>query len=188
MRNVARLLINIKSLHPSDDEAQLETFISPKYFDTVVEAVHLTAGQIAQKSISHASDDSEHRPSVALKIGHSLGKLAAVKRCQALRQDDSKRENDAENFLKLKEAEWSEKVSSQSLVMSAQRKRNKVSELPDCHDLSKFSSFLANNIKLATDVLKREASDRNFRRCSELVLANLTTFNKRRSGEMEQLK
>ena len=97
MRNVARLLINIRSLHPSDDEAQLETFISPKYFDTVVEAVHLTAGQIAQKSISHASDDLEHRPSVALKIGHSLGKLAAVKRCQALRQDDSKRENDAEN-------------------------------------------------------------------------------------------
>ncbi|XP_071944678.1 uncharacterized protein [Antedon mediterranea] len=133
------------------------------------------------------------RPSVALKLGHNLSKLAAIKRCTALRtgdkvaeQGDKVAEQEAKSFLKLKEAEWAEQISAEVLGTISKRKFKQVTELPESADLSKFTTFLIENIKDATDELKKPSA-KTFRRCCQLVLARLTTFNKRRTGETEQL-
>ncbi|XP_038073460.1 uncharacterized protein LOC119741677 isoform X2 [Patiria miniata] len=175
MRLVARLMINLHEITQSN--ALVDDFIEPQKFDTVVRGVRLTSGQT----------DEIERPSVALKLGHTLSKLAAIKRCSALRRGDKKAEQEAKCFLKLKEAEWAEQISSEVLGKISQRKYNKVTELPESDDVKMFTSFLQENIEKATVNLEQRASAVNFRRCSELVLARLTTFNKRRTGETEQL-
>ncbi|XP_071944679.1 uncharacterized protein [Antedon mediterranea] len=117
----------------------------------------------------------------------------AIKRCTALRtgdkvaeQGDKVAEQEAKSFLKLKEAEWAEQISAEVLGTISKRKFKQVTELPESADLSKFTTFLIENIKDATDELKKPSA-KTFRRCCQLVLARLTTFNKRRTGETEQL-
>ncbi len=144
----------------------------------------MTAGQIVHDNLMTETE----RPSLALKLGHSLTKLGTMKRCLALRRSDTEAEQAAENFLKLKDAEWAEHISCEVLKTMYQRKHDKVVELPESTDVKMFADFLQENIKTTTSKLKKEASAANYRRCSELVLARLTTFNKRRAGEMEQLQ
>ena len=150
----------------------------------------MTAGQ-SEQSCQDLSVRTEpmDRPSLALKIGHSLSKLGAIKRYQALMQQNKLKELEADRFLTLKEAEWPEKVSSEALTTMSQRKINKVVELPVAADIQKFSSFLREEIMRTIKQIKENGPSASlYRRCQELVLARLITFNKRHAGEVEQIK
>ncbi|XP_033640233.1 uncharacterized protein LOC117300650 isoform X1 [Asterias rubens] len=189
MRQAARLLQNLRTLD-SNGKHSIDEFLTPDEFDTVIRGVQMTAGQ-SEQSCQDLSVRTEpmDRPSLALKIGHSLSKLGAIKRYQALMQQNKLKELEADRFLTLKEAEWPEKVSSEALTTMSQRKINKVVELPVAADIQKFSSFLREEIMRTIKQIKENGPSASlYRRCQELVLARLITFNKRHAGEVEQIK
>ncbi len=78
-------------------------------------------------------------PSLALKIGHSLGRLAAIKRCNALRRNDTKMVKEVQRCIQLKEAERAEQVSLEVLKTMHKRKQDKLIELPDSDDKTKIN-------------------------------------------------
>eukprot|EP00057_Strongylocentrotus_purpuratus_P015041 XP_011669515.1 PREDICTED: uncharacterized protein LOC100890715 isoform X2 [Strongylocentrotus purpuratus] len=180
MRRVGRLLQNLRMLD-HNGQSTLDQFIKPKNFDRFIEAVQITAG---------SGESKESSPSLALRLGNVISKAAMIKKCMALRMYDDnptsskEREQEAKNFMTLKNAEWAEKVSCEALNTMAKRKYEKVVELPLSDDLKKFSEFLQQEIEACEDL----TDPTTYRRCETLVLARLTTFNKRRGGEMEQLK
>ena len=77
-------------------------------------------------------------PSLALKLGHSLKKCVNIVRSQALRAKDKDRLEDADNFEKLLECEWSFRISRYSLNTLGTRKYNKMNMLPLAEDLEKL--------------------------------------------------
>nr|XP_054759056.1 uncharacterized protein LOC129265092 [Lytechinus pictus] len=81
-----------------------------------------------------------------------------IKKCMALRMYDDnptlskEREQEAKNFMTLKNTEWAEKVSCEALNTMAKRKYEKVVELPLSDDLKKFSEFLQQEIEACEDL------------------------------------
>ncbi|KAJ8050051.1 hypothetical protein HOLleu_03094 [Holothuria leucospilota] len=151
MRESARLLIQLRQLKPG--LTSWEEFLCPSQFNSAVAAVRAISG--------NGTEDLEDvdgflHPSLALKLGHNIKKLATIKMVLSIKEGDSGRESEAKNFIKLLNADW------------------------------------ANNAELKKTL--KELKDgkgtirQDYKRCQLLVLAKLTTFNKRRPGEVEQLR
>lgn len=165
MRRVGRLLQNLRMLD-HNGQSTLDQFIKPKNFYRFIEAVQITAG---------SGESKESSPSLALRLGNAISKAAMIKKCMALRMYDDnptsskEREQEAKNFMTLKNAEWAEKVSCEALNTMAKRKYEKVVELPLSDDLKKFSEFLQQEIEACEDL----TDPTTYRRCETLVLARL---------------
>jgi hypothetical protein len=150
-------------------------FFKPELFDKVISAVHLLTGK----------GDEIKIPSLALKMGYGLKKCAQILVGESLRQRDTTARENAQGFLQLMETEWSEKVSKHALQIMAEKKYNKPEDLPLTEDLVKLVIAIREEME---QLLRLERLDQNnFRRLSELTLARIILFNKRRTGEASSL-
>lgn len=185
MRECARLLIHLRRLKPS--LSTLSEFLCPGHFDCVVAAVRAIAGDGSEDL---EDVDGLRHPSVALKLGHNLQKLCTIKMVIAIKEGDETAESEAKNFITLLNADWSGNVSAPALSTMHQRRFSKVQELPKSDDVEKFSSFLDAELNKVIRELKCDPlqSRQLYKRCQHLTLAKLTVFNKRRPGEVEQLR
>lgn len=128
------------------------------------------------------------KPSLALKLGHSLKKLAEIKRGQCMRSGDDAGKNDAENYILLHETEWAEKVSSHALQTLAERKFNEPSLLPLTEDVVKLKGFLLKEMQTLITLLNgSQVSVSIWRDLAMATLCRVTVFNKRRGGETGQM-
>ena len=132
MRELARLLLQLHETRVNAD-ANLSDFIKPQEFDVVVSAVKALSKFHFDDSVHHVA-----MPSLALKIGHSLKKCVDVLPGHALRRKDNSLLEDVNSFEKLIEAEWSHRVSHDSLGALGTQKFNRVGLLPLTEDLEKL--------------------------------------------------
>ncbi|XP_051949039.1 uncharacterized protein LOC127620015 isoform X3 [Xyrauchen texanus] len=105
LRELGRFLLTLRNKIPS---ATLEDAIKPANFMNVIKAVKETAG-------FHTDQHSFQRPSLALKIGHSLLKISEILHCHALIAEDTELTKCAEAFQQLYKAKWSEYISHRAL-------------------------------------------------------------------------
>lgn len=109
MRELARLLKQLMEIDNSPS-AQLSEFTKPSKFDVVVEAVKTLCNFEVKDG-----EQEVQIPSLALKLDHSLKKCVNIVRSQALRAKDKDHLEEANNFEKLLECEWSFRISRHSL-------------------------------------------------------------------------
>lgn len=69
------------------------------------------------------------------KVGHSLKKCVSILWGQAFRRKDKDLQEDADNFEKLSDSEWSHRVSQHPLNTLGTSKFHKVEILPLAEDL-----------------------------------------------------
>lgn len=148
MRESARLLVQFRKTTKSD--ASMDDLLHHQHNDSVVEAVHRTAGD--PDMTTEDSDGCKH-PSVALKLGHDLRKLAMIKEGIGIKKENKLQRKEAVKFLKLMDRDWKNLVSSPALSTISARRLGKVEELPDSEDISNFSSFLAKEIETISTLL-----------------------------------
>lgn len=98
LRRVGRLLLAARkvSLQPN---ANMRSFIAPTKFRHLFDATKDIAGFDSKKNVFE-------KPSLALKIGHSLKKLALLVQGQSLECSDTSGAEEAMNFMKLVELNW----------------------------------------------------------------------------------
>ena len=178
MRQLARLKKEMKM--DSLDEA-----IKGSKFNDVVAGVHRICG-------FRPSGDGIYvfeKPGLALRLGHNVKKAAHIKYGIAIRQDDSVAQREAEVFLTLLKQEWTDKVSSVSLASLATNKFEKPQLLPCTEDLTKLADYVDNEIKALTTLLgEGEPQYSVWRSLSEVTMVKVVLFNKRRGGEVEDLR
>ena len=126
-------------------------------------------------------------PSLALKLDHSLKKCVNIVRSQALRAKDKDRLEDADNFEKLLECEWSFRISRHSLNTLGTRKYNKVNMPPLAEDLEKLRKHVHLTIKESAKALEHHHVVDNWSMLARATLTRLVMFNKRRGGEASKL-
>ena len=126
-------------------------------------------------------------PSLALRTGHNLKKLALVKQGLCLREDNEQGVRESETFLKLLSNEWTDAVSSNALNTLKRRKDNTIEDLPLADDLRSLRDHLVASISQASEDLQQDCSYSNFRSLAVKVIARLTVFNKRRAKEVAAL-
>lgn len=95
-------------------------------------------------------------PSLSLKLSHSLKTCVHILRGQALCRKDKDLQEDADNFEKLLESEWSHCVSHRSLNSLSASKFNKVKLLPLADELDKLRKFVLVKVSSSVKLLEEQ--------------------------------
>ena len=122
---------------------------------------------------------------MALKLGHSLRKCAAILTGKALRQKDNVLLTDQQNLWKLIAFEWNDRTSHHSLSALQRNIFNKIELLPVTNDLEILRKYLLDRLLVLTRSLEETP---NFQVCKELAEMTLIIFKKRRGGEAAKLQ
>ena len=183
MRQLAGLLLQLRDSTNTPD-ANMESYLKPEHFDTVVKAVlaiakYEEAGRNVTARISV--------PSLALKIGHSIRKCCNLVMNKAIRARDDELEREAQSFLRLLDAEWQYRVSSIALKTTKDDKRNKPDLIPLTSDLMKMTTYLQEMIDRGCKDLQAEPNTTNYNKLVDVTLSRMILFNKRRGGEASRM-
>ncbi|KAM3612304.1 uncharacterized protein V6R79_006508 [Siganus canaliculatus] len=177
VREMGRLLLTLRT---NSALFSFEDAVRPNNFYKIVEAVKCLSGY----------DEESHSckiPSLALKLGHSLNKIADIILCRAIAAEDDTLTKAIERFKKLYTSEWAERVSHGALASLNKSKFNKPSTLPFAKDVQLLHKYLEKKSAEAFDKLKNEESPQTYTDLARVTLAQLIVFNRRRAGEVSKM-
>lgn len=177
MREMARLLITARSITPLKTTRDL---VMPSNFPYLIQAVRAVAGY-------ELDSNSYKTPSLALKLGNSLAKVAGIVQCNAIIANQNAIAESAKQFVTLYERKWAESVSSAALGTLQQAKWNKPQVLPFTQDVSLLHNFLATESAKWMKDLKDNPNSTNFGNLAKVTLTQLVLFNRKRQGEVSKM-
>ncbi|KAF7645898.1 hypothetical protein LDENG_00196890 [Lucifuga dentata] len=178
MREMARLLIEARAITPLKS---MEDLVMPTNFPHVIKAVRSVAGY------SEESNTYEI-PSLALKLGHSLAKVAGIVQCNAIIENRHDVAEFAKNFAILHQKKWNESISAAALGTLEQAKWNKPQLLPFTQDVTTLHKFLSiEHAKYMKD-LEEEPNKKSFANLAKVTLTQVVLFNRRREGEVSKME
>ena len=183
VRELARFLLEIRK-QPELKSVTMEECIRPNLFRNCVVAVKSLAGFNEETSVYD-------KPSVALKLGHTLSKLTKLVKVNALELRDDDKIKDADYFHELCTLQWSDEVSCKARQVIQDRKRNKITMLPLSGDVEKLNTYL-NGMSVEYCELLRTAEEQltvehHWRILAETTLVQVIMFNRRRQGEVSRM-
>lgn len=178
LRELGRLAFEGKSL--SNNVKGVDDLLKSKNWDIMIAAVKNIAGY-DHKSRSYTT------PSLALKIGHSMQKCAKYLRSEGRREDNDEKKETGKGFLELYKSDWNDCISCHALTTLSDRKYNKPLLLPIVEDVVKLNTYLREQIGDITKTIKNNFDVDKYTRLSQMCLAFVILFNRRRSGETERM-
>ena len=125
-------------------------------------------------------------PSMVLKLGHLLVKLALLKIGLGIRTRDKEQRKDAKAFLALHKGAFTDALASAALS-SQKQMGNTLLDFPDEDDLRKLKSYQESLAVTLTEKLVNNPDVTTWRELAEIVLSRLLVFNGRRGSEVAQL-
>ncbi|XP_041966751.1 uncharacterized protein LOC121724336 isoform X6 [Alosa sapidissima] len=177
MRELGRLLICSRKTTPLKT---IEDHMKPENFMHVVQAVQLVAGFVSESS-------TYKRPSLALKIGHSLVKISLLLEARASMQNNQPAAKDARRFRSVYEARWNELISAASLRTMHESKWNVPQLIPFTKDVQKLHSYLDMQQEQFYNELSSEPSKNTWLHLTKITLTQVMMFNRRRTGEVSKM-
>lgn len=178
MREVSRLLLVVRDLNP--ELQTIQDCIHPKYFDTVVQAVKLASGY-------DSGGNTYKTPSLALKLGHSIRKCAMIVKSKGIKTEDEDLQRRGKDFDDLCANDWAAAVSSRALSTLGKRKWNKSSMLPLSEDVTAIQKHLNEKADKLQQQLKVNPNVNDWAELTQVALAKVILFNRRRSGEIARM-
>jgi hypothetical protein len=115
MREVGKVLCAIQQMYPGITMSQV---ILQRRFDDVVQSTANLCNLLPGKKVLST-------PSLALKVGHSMKKLAAIALNEAIRLGDEDNRRHAKSYLQLHTTEWGLRISKYSLYALTEKKKAK---------------------------------------------------------------
>lgn len=125
MREIARLTLTAKGAANSQINSAMD-LIHPKAFDHVIAAVKELCNMKPGKK-------TESTPSLALKLGPLLKKMASILKNKAIRDEDALMEERTNRYLFLHGEEWGDRITRYSLDAVVEKKKSP--SLPITQDL-----------------------------------------------------
>ncbi|KAL7879682.1 hypothetical protein SRHO_G00019360 [Serrasalmus rhombeus] len=158
----------------------MEDFVDPANFMHVITAIRKVCGYDEEKC-------TYQRPSLALKLGHSLQKIASLVSFQAMMDKDTERAEKARNFSDMYAARWGELISSHALRTQREVKWNAPLVLPFTEDVKMLHLYLDQKQEEFFQKLSADASSKNWTLLAKVTLAQTILFNRRREGEVSKM-
>lgn len=178
MREISRLLITARAITPLKST---EDLVMPSNFPHVIQAVRAVAGY-------DLKSNSYKIPSLALKLGHSLAKVAGIVQCNAIIEKRHAVAESAKQFSTLYEKKWAESISSAALGTLQQAKWNKPQVLPFTQDVSLLHKFLAAESAECINDLEKNPTFTSYGNLAQVTLAQVVLFNRKRQGEVSKME
>ncbi|XP_066585722.1 uncharacterized protein [Prorops nasuta] len=178
LRLIARLLLTMKDLR--DDIANFEDIFNPKFYDTFIKAVNII-GRYDQTKELYLS------PKTAATIGTLISDIGQHWISECIKYNNVQKQTNAENFLKIKKANYTAEVSKTVLESQTQIRRHKKTVLPSVNDIKKLTKFLLTRRNEAHKKLQEKFVLTAWHALAETTLITIQLFNRRRPGEMERI-
>jgi hypothetical protein len=178
----------LKEMRKRGSTITMKDCIRPSQFQNVVQAVKSVAGYSEESGLYKT-------PSTALKIGHMLKKCAKLVKTRAIMAKQTDVIEDANFFHELCDSEWADEVSSRALKTIVTNRRNKIRLLPLSDDVALLHRYLNEEITRLVPCLEKAVAEndsranleRIWKQLASATLAQLITFNRRRSGEVSRM-
>ena len=181
MRMLGNLRLRLQSLLQKDNY-QLDDVITGEGFDKIIEAIECEG----QAFIDESGRWGYKKPSLALKLGYIIKKLAYVKQGQAVRNEDTKAKQDAEIFITLHNSEFTDRVATPALA-SLRKMENTLNQLPADKDLNNLRNYMVTRMKELCKLLSACSNVVLWRELVEVTASRVIVFNARRGGEVATL-
>ncbi|XP_023821816.1 uncharacterized protein LOC110013576 isoform X1 [Oryzias latipes] len=177
LRETGRLVLQAKRCGKLK---RMSDFFLPSNFPHVIKAVHMVAGFNQETS-------TFKKPSLALKLGHNLKKMANIVEYEAMVAGDEETINNIHMFKQICETKWSELVSSQALRNMSEAKWNAPHLLPFAEDVKQMHDYIAKQRKECQANLEAEPSKKHWADLAKITLCEVIIFNRRREGEVSKM-
>ncbi len=141
----------------------IKDFFIPTNFYHVIKAVKDTSG-------FRDEDEVFGIPSLALKLGHNLKKMASIAECEAMIAGDEKDVQNVKMFQQIYNTKWNEFVSASALKTLNEAKWNSPELLPFTEDVKKMHIHLSNQTKLYQEKLKLEKIQKNWSSLAQVTV------------------
>ncbi|XP_034545080.1 uncharacterized protein LOC117816825 isoform X2 [Notolabrus celidotus] len=177
MRETGRLVLQGKK------DGTLKTmtdFFVPANFPLVIEAVKNVAGL-------NEETNTYKTPSLALKLGHNIKKIAKILECEAMISGDENAIHNVQVFRQISDTRWNECVSSQALRNLSEAKWNAPQLLPFAEDVKKMHEHLNVQRKDCQTKLQQEPNKKHWAELAKMTLCEVILFNRRREGEVSKM-
>lgn len=158
----------------------MSDFFVPANFPHVIEAVKHVAGLNEETS-------TYKTPSLALKLGHNLRKIANIVECEAMISGDEDAIRNVKVFKQITDTRWNECVSSKALRNLSEAKWNAPQLLPFAEDVKKMHKHLKEQRKHFLPKLEKEPNKKNWAELAKITLCDVILFNRRREGEVSKM-
>ena len=182
LRQLARLLLKCRE-EMSNHSLDYMDLLCGQHFDACLSGTFT----LCKLNITDDGRREFDIPSLALRLGHLLKKMATVKQGYCLRQDHMEGLKQAESFGQLLQAEWTDAVASNAHNTLKRRKDQIIQVLPLTDDLRALRSYQIKEMRQCIDQLQEAASYSTWRKLAQLTMARMIIFNKRRGGEVSKL-
>ena len=175
LRELGRFVLEVRQC--CENVTRMEDCIAPQRFKFLIQAVtDLCGWDDLTETIS--------KPSVGIKLGHSLTKCAKLLRRNAMEGRNRVLKRECEDFIDLMKDNWNDEISRASRDELNQRKWNKPTLLPLTADLQVLSKHLKQVITSSLASLANDAHDIDaYRDILTAVLSLKILFNRKRAGE-----
>lgn len=181
--DIAQRMRQLGRLNIACNCEQLFDLLNGKGFDRIITGVlNLVIPTDSEEGIK-----TFEKPALALRLGHNLVKCAQIKLGMCLREDDDQGYREADTFLKLHSAEWTDKIASIALATLKTNKFQKPDILPITEDLVKFREFLLSKMESLIPQLESNNMYNEWRELCEVMMCSVLLFNKRRGSEAAKL-
>ncbi|KAJ0172348.1 hypothetical protein K1T71_012321 [Dendrolimus kikuchii] len=186
MRELAKLLIEIKKLDPSVRD--LFGALRPNLYDIIVEATKILGKYDSEK-------DRFETPTFAMNMSTTLKQCCNIAIMFALKKegpymdvDTGKIEADLKTTIQLIESNWKYDISSQAATDLNKKKWTKITIVPLANDLKILKEYL--NKKSLEAVIKIKEGLKNvatYTQLLETVYCRVLLLNRRRPGELQRI-
>ena len=183
LRVLSRLLIELRKITEQND-ANLTSFLAPNYFDNILKGTKL----LTVYALKDDAPPEMQTPSLALKIGYALDKVAGLEKGYAVRTKNKGKVDDLDDFIHLMKTEWSTRISQVAHNTMAENNYSKVEVLPITEDLLVLRHHTMTRLKdLTAELLTDETNSEAFRELEEVTVTRIVVLNRRRSTEGAKL-
>ena len=176
LRELARLLIQLRKL-PGCESHGLKDFIRPERFQDIVNAVKVVSKFDCESATFNI-------PSLAIKLGHSLIQSCILLKALAIETNHEVSLDIWKKYERLHSIKWNQEISAHATRTLYTQEKNTIKRISLTDDVQKHSNFLSSESDNLMKVLEKEHFPRQvWERLSEVVLAQIILFNRRRIGE-----
>ncbi len=178
MRELGRFVIAAKALNRK--VKKLEDIVVPPMFKLAVDAAKKASGFTKSK---YRYD----RPSLAVKIGHSLKTVGDILIGHYVKAEDEVAANRVRSFLGLLSSEWNHYVSHCARTNLEENKWYKKEMIPLTEDVIQLQKYLKSTEENAMEKLREGHDPKAYVMLSESILSQIILFNRRRQGEAAKM-
>lgn len=165
----------------------LEEVLAVEHFDQIVGTVKVLSMKKDEDQEEGEARSGLDRPNIALKLGRLLMSTSQIVLSEALKSKDNKSIDDCQKFQELIHMNWGILVGKPAYRGLKRLEVTRKRVIPDPSDILKFEEKSTEILKRAIREFQEKGSQTNFVRLSEITLARIIFFNKRRVGEASKL-